>query len=368
MNNTALHFLKSLLSVPTPSGWEAGGQQLVAEYVAPFADAVRYDTHGNLHAVLNPDAPVRIMLDGHCDEIGLIVQHIDKEGFVYVAALGGVNLNLLPGERILFQGPQGPVPGVIGVKAPHLMSPEERNQPVKKISDLPVDIGAQDRAQALEALEIGSVATIDAGWRPLLGDRVSARGMDDRVGAFIVAEALRRAAGHGVNVAVHMVSSVQEEIGRRGGQTAAFGIDPHAGIAAEVTFASDDPGGNAKISGEVKLGKGPNLHRGPNINPVLQAELEKVAKAQKIPFQITAEPRATGTDANAMQLSRGGVAATLVSIPNRYMHTPVEMISLKDLDAIEPHPQFNLFLVNSLFVTQQRDLGQTVTTHDVSSS
>lgn len=332
MKTSARSFLKNLLSVPTPSGWEASGQRLVADYVRPFADEVRYDTHGNLHAVVNPGAPVRIMLDGHCDEIGLIVQHIDDKGFLYVSALGGVNINLLPGERIVIQGLQGPVPGVFGIKAPHLTTDEERKQIVKKISDLAVDIGAIDREDALKAVEVGSVATIDAGWRALRGDRISARGLDDRAGAFVVAEALRRARERGLHVAVHMVSSVQEEIGRRGGQTAAFGIDPHAGIAVDVTFASDEPGGDPKISGEVKLGEGPVIGYGPTYNQSMVRRLEAAAAAADMPWQRQAQPRGTGNNAYSIQMTRAHAASGLVALPLRYMHSPVEVVSLSDLD------------------------------------
>ncbi|MEI6972228.1 MAG: M20/M25/M40 family metallo-hydrolase, partial [bacterium] len=170
------------------------------------------------------------------------------------------------------------------------------------------------------------------GFIELKNDIVCAHGFDDRAGAFSVVETLRLLKGRKLNVAVYGVATVQEELGLRGARTSAYGIDPHIGIAVDVGFATDFPTSDPKRVGECFLGKGPTLHRGPNINPRLGLALEKVARDKKIPFQVTAEPRATGTDANAMQINKSGVAAALVSIPNRYMHTPVEVISLKDLE------------------------------------
>jgi endoglucanase len=179
---------------------------------------------------------------------------------------------------------------------------------------------------------VGDYITIDVGLQPMLNNLVAGRGFDDRAGAFVVVETLRRIQDRRLKVAVYGVTSVQEEIGLRGARTSAYGIDPHVGIAVDVGFASDFPGADAKRTGECILGKGPTLHRGPNINPVLGRLLEETAKKRRIPYQVTAEPRATGTDANAIQVNRAGVAAALLSVPNRYMHTPVEVISLDDLD------------------------------------
>jgi len=332
MDKSAQNFLRQLLETPTPSGWEMPGQRLIAEYVRPYADSVDVDVHGNLHAVVNPDAPVRIMIDGHCDEIGLMVQHVDNEGFLYMAAVGGVNIQLLPGERLVLQGRKGPVRGVVGAKAIHLMDAKEREHGVAKLTDLWVDIGASSREEALEAVAIGTPAVAETGWRELLGDRVSARAMDDRVGAFVVMDALRRLKGRKLNVAVHAISSTQEEMGLLGAKVAAFGVAPQAGIAVDVTFASDDPGKDEKRVGQIKLGGGPVLAYGPAYDKSLNERIEAAAAASQVTLQPQATARASGTNAFAIRMSRSGAAVSLVSVPLRYMHTPVETLSLSDVE------------------------------------
>ncbi len=332
MNARALAFLKKLLSTPTPSGWEKEGQNVVAEYASQFADTVETDIHGSVHAVLNSRAKKRVMLAGHCDEIGLMVQFIDDKGFLYMSAIGGVNVPLLQGERILIHTARGPVCGVVGVKPIHLMEKKDRESPANKIHDLWVDIGAKTRKDAEKAVKLGDVATIDTGWIELRNGLVACRGFDDRIGSFVIADVLRLLKGKPLNVAVHAVSTVQEEIGLRGARTAAFNVDPHIGIAVDVGFATDYPNVNEKIVGTAKLGDGPILHRGPTYNHKLLKILEQTAKTSKIKTQMQPEARGAGTDAYAMQMTRGGVAAALVSIPNRYMHSPVETIAIKDVE------------------------------------
>jgi endoglucanase len=240
---------------------------------------------------------------------------------------------VVSGQRVTIHGQKGPVLGVFGRKPIHLLEAEERGKPVK-LHELWIDIGARNRKDAEKHVAVGDYATIAVGLEKLQNNLITGRGFDDRAGAFVVVETLRKLKGRKVQVGVYGVTSVQEEIGLRGARTSAYGIDPHVGIAVDVGFASDSPGSDPKRIGECKLGKGPTLHRGPNINPVLGRMLEATAKKRRIPVQMTAEPMATGTDANAMQINRAGVAAALVSIPNRYMHTPVEVISLDDLDHV----------------------------------
>ncbi len=333
MHNDPLSLLQRLIETPTPSGWELPGQRLLADYVRPYADSVRLDTHGSLHAVLNPSAPVRFMLAGHCDEIGLIVEYIDEKGFVYASPIGGLNIQLLPGERVVFRTADGRrVPGVIGRKAIHQMSAEERSAGVKQISDLWIDIGASSRAEALEALPVGTPGVVDSGWRPLLGDTVSARAFDDRVGAVVVMDVLRRLKGRKINVALHVVATTQEELGLLGAQTAAYAVDPHAGIAVDVTFATDDPSGDPKRLGRVALGAGPAVAAGPSYDHGLSQTLLDTAKSSDIPVQTVVKPRANGTDSFALRLARAGVANGLVGIPLRYMHSAVETLRLSDVE------------------------------------
>ncbi len=330
MNKESLAFLKALLATPTPSGFETAGQALVADYMRRYADVVKVDVHGNVHGVINPDAPVRVMLAGHCDEIGLMVQHIDAKGFLYISALGGVNVTLLQGERILIQGREGPVPGVIGVKPIHLMTAKEREESVSKIHELWVDIGAKSRKDAEKAVALGDVAVINSGWNELRNGLVACRAFDNRIGAFIVADVLRALHGAELQVAVHAVSTVQEEVGLRGATTAAFGIDPQLGIAVDVGFATDFPEMNEKITGTAKLNDGPILHPGPTYNPALLGCIQAAAVKAKIKTQLQPEPRGANTDAYAIHMTRAGVAAALISVPCRYMHSPVETISLND--------------------------------------
>ncbi len=333
MDNAAREFLKNLLNTPTPSGYEQPGQAVVEKYLKPYADTIRRDVHGNLHAVVNPNAKFRVMLSGHCDEIGLMVMYIDEKGFLYLSSIGGVYVPLLQGERVIFNTAKGPVPGVIGVKPIHLMDPKERESAVSKIQDLWVDIGAKDKAEAEEMVEVGDIGVVDRGLLELPNDRLVCRGMDDRIGVYVVAEALRLAAkDKNLSVAIHMVSSVQEEIGLRGATTAAFGIDPHIGIAVDVGFATDFPNCNPKMVGEATLGGGPILSRGPNFNPVVYERLTRAAKEARIKVQYQPIQRGSGTDANPIQITRSGSAAGLISVPCRYMHSSAEMISIRDAD------------------------------------
>ncbi|MFU8780206.1 MAG: M42 family metallopeptidase [Kiritimatiellia bacterium] len=332
MNKSALQFLKQLLETPTPTGSETKGQELVTAYMRQYADTVSMDVHGNVIGVINPGAPVRVMLAGHCDEIGLMVQYISPEGYLTMSALGGVTVSLLQAERIIIQTAKGPVLGVIGVKPIHLMTEEDRKKPTNLIHELWVDIGAKNRKDAEKMVALGDVATINSGWIELGNGLVACRAFDNRIGAFIVADVLRLLNGKKLNVAVHAVSTVQEEVGLRGAKTSAFHVDPHIGIAVDVGFASDFPGMDPKIIGESKLGHGPVLHPGPTYNPALLEIIKKTAHKAKLQTQIQPEARGVSTDAFAIMMNRGGVASALISVPTRYMHSPVETIALRDAE------------------------------------
>ena len=331
MERSSLEFLRKLIETPSPSGFEQPAQKLIRERLKDAADEVRTDVHGNVIAVKNPDAPLRVMLAGHCDEIGLMITHVDEKGYLFFSVIGGLDPSVLVGQRVEIHSARGQVDGVIGRKAVHLMEADERGKPLK-VKDCWVDIGAKDRKDALKAVAIGDPITISRRFFQLRNQLFSGRGLDDRVGAWTMVETMRRLRNLKLGCAVYGVSTVQEELGLRGARTAAFGIEPHAGIAIDVGFASDHPDVEKKIVGDISLGKGPILHRGGNINPVLASLLESAARKARIPFQMQAAPGATGTDANAIQINRAGAAAALVSVPNRYMHTPVEVCSLKDLD------------------------------------
>ncbi len=331
MDSGPRDFFRQIIETPSPSGYESPLQEVVRGYAADFADSITVDVHGNLMAVKNPDAPIRVMLAGHCDQIGLIVQHIDAEGFLYVQAIGGWDPLVLIGQRMAIWAQSGPVFGVIARKPIHLLTDEERKQ-VPKLKDLWLDIGARSKEEAEQQVRVGDGVTVELAYREMPNQLAAAPAMDDKCGMWVVIEALRRADRDKLACAVYAVSTVQEEVGLRGARTSAFGIDPAVGIAVDVTHATDCPTIDKKQEGEVALGKGPVIYRGPNMNHKVVDLLVRTAGEQGIVYQLAAAGRPPGTDANAIQINRAGVATGLVSIPNRYMHSPVEVISFEDID------------------------------------
>ncbi|MBX3011264.1 MAG: M42 family metallopeptidase [Caldilineaceae bacterium] len=331
MESTAHEFLKALLMAPSPSGYEQPVQAVVRDYVQHFADTVTTDVHGNVIVAKNPTAPQRVLLAGHCDQIGLVVTYIDEKGFLYTKPIGGWDPQQLIGQRMTVWTQSGPVPAVIARKPIHLLKEEERSK-VVKLEEMWLDIGAKDKAEAAGLVMIGDAVTLELGYQELRNGLANAPGMDNITGVWVVIEALRRAAQQPLNCAIYAVSTVQEEIGLRGAYTSTFGIAPHIGIAVDVTHATDCPTLDPKQNGEIKLGSGPVIERGPNVNPRLFTKLVDTATSQALPYQIAAHNRGTGTDANAIQLSRAGVVTGLISIPNRYMHSAVETIALDDID------------------------------------
>jgi endoglucanase len=271
------------------------------------------------------------MLAGHCDQIGLMVQHIDENGFLYVQPIGGWDMQILLGQNLTVWTRQGPIAGVVSRKAPHLLTNEERSK-VPQFNDVWVDIGVRDRKEAESLVTPGDAATVELGYRELRNRLVTAPGLDDKVGVWTVMETLRLLHGRPLQAAVYCVSTVQEELGLRGATTSAYGIHPTVGIAVDVCHATDTPGNDKKQLGDTRLGSGPALFRGANISPRVFEALEKTAANHEIPVQVRGAPKATGTDANVIQLSRDGVATGLVGLPNRYMHSPVEVVCLDDLE------------------------------------
>ena len=331
MDDKSLAFFKQLLETPSPSGYERPVQEVVRQYVGEFADSVTTDVHGNVVACVNAEAPLRVMFAGHCDQIGLLISHIDDDGFLYTQTIGGWDPQQLIGQRMTIWSESGPVPAVIARKPIHLLNEEERKQ-VVKTKDLWLDIGAGSRDEAAELIRIGDPVTLELGYQEMRNGLANSPGMDDKTGLWVCVEAVRRASQRELNVALYAVSTVQEEIGLRGAMTSAFGIDPQVGIAVDVTHATDCPTIDKKQEGNVKLGGGPVVYRGPNMNPEVVRRLLAVGDEKEIPCQLGALGRGSPTDANAIQLTRAGVAAGLVSVPNRYMHSAVEMVSLDDLD------------------------------------
>jgi len=325
-------FLKSLQETPSPSGFEQQVQRIIRRRMKPHADTIETDVHGNVIVAINPKGTPRVMLAGHCDQIGMMVNYIDDKGFLFVLAIGGIDPSVVPGSRVTVHTRNGPVDGVIGRKAVHMMKPDERGQKVE-LREMWVDLGAKDKKEAEQVVAVGDPVTFRLGMTHLAGDLVSSPAFDNRCGTFVVMEALRLCSIRKPRCAVFAVSTVQEEIGLRGVRTAAYGLDPQVGIAVDVTHATDYPDTDKRVHGDVKIGGGPAISTGANINPKLEQMFFETAKSKGIAVQREAAPGGTGTDANALQLTRSGVATALVSIPNRYMHTPVEVVSLSDLEA-----------------------------------
>ena len=324
-------FFEALLTTPGVSGYEEPVQAVVRDYASTFADDVRTDIHGNVVVTCNADAELRVMFAGHCDQLGLLVSHISEQGFLHFQTVGGWDPQQLVGQRVTVWSDDGPVVGIISRKAIHLLESDERKK-VVAVKDLWIDIGASGEEDARSVIRIGDPVTPALGFQELRNGLVHGPAMDDRTGVWVVVEAARRASQRGPGCAVHAVSTVQEEIGKRGATTSAWGIDPHVGIAVDVTHATDTPSVDQRQLGTVKLGAGPVVSRGPNINPRVGERLRELAAEHEIPIQEVALARPAANDANAIQVTRGGVAAGLVQIPNRYMHSVVETVAWSDLD------------------------------------
>ena len=337
ITDRSFSFLESLLDAPGPSGFEVRAARVWRAEAERFADRVEADVNGNSLAILNPGGSPRVMLAGHVDEIGLIVTHIDEEGFLYLDGIGGWDSQVLVGQRIRLLGKDRDVLGVIGKKPIHLMKTEERDK-VSKLPDLWIDVGAADRDAALAmGLRVGDAAVIDARMIRLGDKLIASRAVDNRIGAYVVLEALRILAEGDENLAAEVtaVATTQEEISPGGGgaRTSAYRLEPQVAIVVDVTFATDAPQIEKKQTGERDLGSGPVLTRGSAGHPVVFDRLVEAAEEAGIAYTIQAAARYTATDADAIYLSRHGVPTGIVSVPNRYMHSPNEIVSLEDLDS-----------------------------------
>ena len=325
-------FLERLLDSPGPSGFESRPARVWREEAGSFAETWA-DVVGNSYAAVRRDSRPLALMAGHIDEIGLQVTHADESGLLYFGGIGGWDAQVLVGQRVRVLGARGDVPGVIGRKAIHLMERGERDKAVK-VKKLWVDVGAASRDELGElGVRVGDPAVLDAGMMRLAGDRVASRAIDNRVGAFIVLEALRRVAGGGGRTGAVAVATAQEEIGYSGGgaRASAFGLAPDVALVVDVTHATDVPEVEKSEVGEHSLGGGPVLTRGSATHPAVFELLAEAAEANDIPYSIQAAPLRTSTDADAIHLARGGIPTGLVSVPNRYMHSPSEMVSISDL-------------------------------------
>jgi putative aminopeptidase FrvX len=335
MRPESLAFLKSLLDTPGPSAFEAAPARVWRKEAESFADEVRADVSGNSFATLNPSGRPRVMLAGHIDEIGVMVTHIDDDGYVSFDTIGGWDHQVFVGQRVRLLGREGPVDGVVGKKAIHIMDKDDREK-VSKVEDLWIDVGAVSRDEAQRRLRIGDPGVLAAEVVEFPNGRLVSRSIDNRIGAYVVLEAVRLLASEDQRTAagVTAVATTREEIAATGGgaRSSAAAIEPDVAVVVDVTHATDYPGIDKRKHGEYRLGGGPVLSRGASVSEAVFELLASAAEAEGIPYAIEAASRDTHTDAEAIFNAHRGVATALVSVPNRYMHSPNEMIALEDLD------------------------------------
>lgn len=324
-------FLVDLLNARSPTGFEYESQEVVDRYIQYGVDLYRSDTMGNRFATVNPEGSPKLLIAGHMDELGLIVTYIHEKGFLYFDTLGGHDHSMISGRRVSILTEEGIVKGVTGKRAIHLMSSEDRKK-IPKTHEIWIDIGVKSREEAEKIVKIGDTAVYDQSFELIRGSIGVARAFDDKAGVYAVMEAVRRLTKCKLDARVTAAATTQEEIGTRGAITAAFSENSDFAIAVDVGHATDSPDCDQRKFGSFKQGGGPIICRGPNINPIIYGRILDAAKKNKIPYQLEADSRPTGTDARAIQVSQAGIATGLLSIPLRYMHTPSEMVDLEDIE------------------------------------
>lgn len=332
MNDDQFAFLQRLVETTGPSGYEAEAQQIWRERVQPVAERVERDSVGNNIAVLNPEGRPRVMIDAHVDEIGFVIKYIDDNGFLYFATIGGFDPSTLAGGRVRILGTNGPVMGVLGRKPVHILDADERKKS-PEIKNMWIDIGVGSRDEARELLGVGDAGGRANGMMRLQGNIIASNSLDDRVGGYVMAETFRNLAKERPTAGVYAASSVQEEIGLRGARVAAYQTEAEIGIALEVTWTSDHPHAPKAELGDSRIGAGPVIFRGANVNPRVFERLTAAAEGEGIPYQVDIYAGGSPTDGNIMQMSRQGMAVGILSVPTRYLHTASEVCSLDDIDA-----------------------------------
>ena len=348
MNEKNKKYLIDLLEVASPSGYEAPAQAITKAFLKGSCDDITGDINGNLIAHKKGSGKYKIMIVGHADEIGFIINYIDESGYIYVKTLGGFDVNLLPGLRVDIHHEGKIVRGIIGKKPIHMMRGGDDN-PKLKIEDLWIDIGAKDKEEALKRVAIGDTITYSSQIEQLTDDLIVSKATDNKVGVYVAAAVMQAIAKKKTKASYYAVASVGEETTMKGARTSAYSIEPDIAIAVDVTFTSDIPGADKRVWGDVSLGKGPTLTLGAALHPVINNKLIALAKKHDIPVQIEISPSGTGTDADAIHANRKGTAIAVFGIPYRYMHSPNEVISLSDLDkAVELLSEFVLSVDDKL--------------------
>lgn len=328
-------FLMQLLNSNSVSGSEVEIEKKIYDHMRMVTDHVCVDEMGTVTASVNPDAPFRVLMTGHADEIGLMVTAITQDGFLKVTNIGGIYTTTYPGHKVRVHTKNGIVYGAV-VNTRDLCKKDGL-----RASDLLIDIGAVDKADALKAVCLGDTVNFDTDVRELLNDRITARAMDDRVGAYIVMEALALAKEKGVKIGVFAAATTGEETTGNGAYFTASRVKPNIAIAVDVTYTSDYPGIDEGLTGDIRVGGGPVICNNPSIHKKVNAMLLSAAEKLNMPIQIEAANGRTGTDGDIMHKTCLGIPFALVSIPLRYMHCPDEVGSLKDIqDCAELLAQF----------------------------
>lgn len=336
-DETEKEFLEELLVTPSPTGFESAGQKVWTEYIEDYADEVQSDAYGSASAKLNTSYDVAtIMLEAHCDEIGMIVQHITDDGYIYVNKLGGSDSTIARAKRVNIHARNGIVSGVTGNTAIHLQEKKNGGGEQPKWKDIYVDIGVSSRDEALELVQVGDPITYADDYDYLSDEIISGRALDNRIGGFIIAQVLKRLKERRNELKVNVVAlnSVQEEVGGYGARMMSYRIDPDAALVTDVTHATDTPGIDHKEHGKVTLGNGPSIQHGGANHPKIVEFIEGVAQKNEIGLQHEATSVRTGTDTDSIFYQKSGIPSALISLPLRYMHSPVETASFKDIEAL----------------------------------
>ncbi len=334
---TEQEFLEELLITPSPTGFESAGQKVWKDYVSQFSDEVQADAYGSANAKLNTSFDViTVMIEAHCDEIGMIVQHITDDGYIYINKLGGSDSTIARAKRVNIHTRDGIVSGVTGNTAIHLQDKKNGGGEQPAWKDIYVDIGASNKDEAEKMVQVGDPITYADEYGYLSDDILAGRALDNRIGGFIIAQVLKALNQRRDELAVNVVAlnSVQEEVGGYGARMMSYRIEPDMALVTDVTHATDTPGINHKEHGQVKLGKGPVVQHGGANHPRIVEYVEDISGDNEIDIQHEATSVRTGTDTDSIFYQKTGIPSALISLPLRYMHSPVETASMKDVESL----------------------------------
>ena len=336
LNKSSLDFLENYLNNASPTGYESSGQKLWMDYLKPYVDTFITDTYGTAVGIINPEAPYKVVIEGHADEISWYVNYITEDGLIYVIRNGGSDHQIAPSKRVHIHTKNGIIKGVFGWPAIHTRS-RKKEEEVAKVENLFIDIGCETREQVDKmGVHVGCVITYPDEFMVLNDNKFVCRAIDNRMGGFMIAEVARLLHENKIKLpfGLYITNSVQEEVGLRGAEMITKTIKPNVAIITDVCHDSTTPMIDKKIEGETKIGKGPVVTYAPAVQNNLRELILETAIAKKIPFQRLASSRVTGTDTDAFAYSNGGVASALISLPLRYMHTTVEMVHREDVENV----------------------------------